>query len=129
MGVFEKSVKATAEKIAWEFKGLSSEDIGSPGYAVKGASIGALVTSLSRLHPRWSAEAEKILPLTEDNSHLLEEGENPHFWIFEYIEELAWNWRAMKADRPTADSLARGLTSVPRSLSALCRVAENTLTA
>lgn len=125
MDIVEKSVKDTAEKITLEFKGFSSEEIGSPGYAAKGAAIGALITALSRLHPRWSAETETILPLTEDNSHLLEEGENPHFWMFEYIEELAWNWRAMKADCPTADSLARGLTSVPRSLSALCRVTES----
>lgn len=120
MEVVGESVKGITERITTEFKGFSDSEIGSQDYADRGAAIEELLASLARLHPRWSAEEEVILPVTEEN--LPRAGEDPQFWVSEYSEELVRAWQEMNADHPTANSLASGLIRFPRVLSQLCRV-------
>lgn len=129
MEIVSETVQDIVGRIAKAFDGFTSAEIGSKEYAIKGAALEEGVVALARKHPRWLAEEETIAPWTVEYAvaNHSEDDEGPEFSIGEYTEDLFQWWREMNAQRPSADSLMRGIPRFSRALASLCGVTNNML--
>lgn len=118
MSVVEQ-MRALVAGLISDWVSFISAEIFSEEYNNRAETIAEGVVALATLHPRWSPEEHKILPLTKDNAHLSVEGEDPLFAKWEQVEDLFSAWDVMQSTRRTLNSVMDTVPSVWGPLFAL----------
>lgn len=118
MSVVEQ-MRALVAGLISDWVSFTSTEILSEEYNDIAEAIAEGVVALAALHPRWSPEDNKILPLTKENAHLSKEGEDPLFLKWEEVEDLFHAWDVMQSTRRTLNSIMDTITSVWGPLFAL----------
>lgn len=118
MSVVEQ-MRALVVGLISDWSSFTSAEIFSEEYNDKAEAIAEGVVALATLHPRWSPEERKILPLTKENAHLSAEGEDPLFSKWEHVEDLFSAWDVMQSTRRTLNSVMDTVPSVWGPLFAL----------
>lgn len=118
MSVVEQMRELVAGLVS-DWASFVSAEILSETYNDKAEAIAEGVVALAALHPRWSPEECKILPLAKENVHLSVEGIDPLFTKWEQIEDLFSAWDAMQSTKRTLDSIMNTVPSVWGPLFAL----------
>lgn len=107
-----EQVKEIVTNLVSDWVSFTSAEIFSETYNDKAESIAEGVVALATLHPRWSPEEHKILPLTKENAHLSEEGEALLVAKWEEVEDLFSAWDVMQSTPRTLNSVMDTVPSV-----------------
>ena len=94
-----------ADQIDSLFIALTSARISSDEYWDKALNIDHCLRELSKLHPNWSEEQQRLLTQQEDNAPALQD-RDPFVFVYQHTESLVSAWKEMHVIEPSINSLS-----------------------